>query len=106
MVGDQLGEESAIDAPRHIVPPGNREKGSGVVIETYSIVEARRLRDVLAKTRHALRTVSKPPRRSQSQARIMPGQPSQFAAVGGIIQRRKNDLRIGRIFSLVEKRAR
>src|SRR5258708_35455749 len=106
MVGDQLGEESAIDAPRHIVPPGNREKGSGVVIETYSIVEARRLRDVLAKTRHALRTVVKPPRRSQSQARIMPGQRSQFAAVGRFIQREKNDRQVALIAELIEQRTK
>src|SRR5258708_11726551 len=106
MVGDQLAEKSAIHATRHIVPPRNREKGSGIVVETYSIVEARRLRDVLTKTHHALRTVVKPPRRSQSQARIMPGQRSKFAAVGPVIQPGKNCPQIALITELIEQRAK
>src|SRR5882762_10891632 len=44
MLDDQFREESAVHAPRHVVPSRNRKKGSRVVIKSYGIVEACRLR--------------------------------------------------------------
>ena len=91
MFGHQLRQESRIDAPGHIVPRRNRQKRPRVVIESHRVVEARRLRRLLAESAHPFRAVVEPPWRAQFQARIMPGQRRQFPAVGRLVQREQND---------------
>src|SRR5580658_5479604 len=68
MFSDQAAEKCAIDATRHIVPRRNREERPRVVVESDRVVEPCRFGGQLAKTHHALRTVMKPPRRSEAQA--------------------------------------
>src|ERR1700746_235220 len=78
VLGDLLCEEGAIHAPRHIMPPRNREEGSGIIVEPNRLVEAHRLGHTHAEPSHPLRAVVKPPRRPESQARIVPPQRGQF----------------------------
>ena len=44
VLGDQAGEEGAVDAPGGVVAGGNREECAGVVIEADGVVEAGALR--------------------------------------------------------------
>src|SRR5882724_5390701 len=95
MLSDQLRQKRAIHTPRHIMACRNREEGAGIVVETHGVVETGRFGYALPETRHSLRTVVKPPGRPEPQARIVSGQGSQFATVGRLIQRKKNDRQIG-----------
>ena len=76
--------EMRIHAARHVVPRGNRQKRARIVVESHRVVEAGSFRDRFAESLHALRAVVEPPGRAQPQARIMPGQRREFAAVGRI----------------------
>src|ERR1035437_8515861 len=105
VLGDQPGQEGTVDAPRHVVPRGNGQKGTGIVVETHRIVETRRLRRLLAVAHHALRTVMEPPCRTQPQAGIMPGQRSQFAAVGGLVQGEEDKSELALIAEAIEQGA-
>src|SRR5713101_8100339 len=106
MLGDQLRQKGTIHTPRHVVPCRNREEGTSIVVEAHRIVEARRLRYVLAETHHSFWTVVKPPRRPEPQAGIVPGQWRQFPTVGRFIQREKDDRQIALIAELIEQRAK
>src|SRR5665213_2270755 len=77
----------------------------GIVVETYCIVKAGRLRSLLPETHHSLRTVMKPPRGSKAQARIMACERSQFAADGGLVEHEKNDGEFGFVAKAVEQGA-
>src|ERR1700733_8976175 len=85
MLRDQSRQERTIHAASQIMPPGNGKKSAGIVVESYRVIEPSRLGDPLAETHHSFRAVVKPPRRPQTQARIMPGQRSQLPAVGRFI---------------------
>src|SRR4029077_8436003 len=106
VLGDLLREKAAIHAPRHIMPSRNREEGTGIIVQTNRLVEARRLGHTLAEPSHPLRAVVKPPRRPEPQARIVPPHWSQFPAVSRFIQSEKNDRQIALIAELIEQRAK
>src|SRR5277367_6012737 len=73
------------------MPGGNGEKSPSIVVKPNRVIESRRLRGQLAKARHAFGAVVKPPRRTQTEARIVPCQGRQLAAVGGFIQREQDN---------------
>src|SRR5579859_5646647 len=95
VLGDEVGQECAINAPSHIVPSGNGEESPGIVVEAYGVVEAGGLRRLLAETHHAFRTVMKPPWRTEAQARIMASERSQFAADRGLVEHEEDDGEFG-----------
>ena len=103
--GDQPRQEGAVNAPSHIMPRGNGEERARVVIEAHGVVEARRLRGLLAETHHALGTVKEPPGRPQAQAGIVAGERRQLAAEGRLIQREQNDGEVALVAKAVEQRA-
>src|SRR5580693_2060044 len=104
MFSDQAAEKCAIDAPRHIVPRRNREERPRVVVESDRVVEPCRFGGQLAETHHALRTVMKPPRRSEAQAGIMSGERGQFTADGGLVKHEQNDGEVLFVAEAIEQR--
>src|SRR5580692_5015691 len=106
MLRNELGQKTAIHAPRHIVPSGDGEKRARVIVEANRIVKAGSLRYLFAEAHHSFRAIVKPPRRPEPQARIMPRQRREFAAVGGFIEREKNDGVISLVAELIEQRTK
>src|SRR5690349_14679656 len=72
VLGHQLGEITAVDASRDIVPGRDRQECTRIVVEADGIVKARGLCRLFAKAQHAFRTVVKPPRWPEAQRRIVP----------------------------------
>src|SRR6185369_12121283 len=91
MLSDQLCEECTIYASSHIVPSRNGEESPRVIVEADRIVKSRRFSRKFAETHHPLRTVVKPPRRTNVKARIVSCQRCKFSAVGRLIQCENND---------------
>ena len=91
MLGDQAGEERAVDPPRDVVPRGDRQEGAGVVVEADGVVEARGLGRLLAEAAHAFGAVVEPPGRAELAGRVVAGQRRQLARVGGLVEREEDD---------------
>src|SRR5258708_27753303 len=64
MFRHQTGKKGAIDATRHVMSRGNREKRTGIVIEADRVVKAGSLRCVFPKPHHASMPFVVPPRRA------------------------------------------
>src|ERR1700751_3028275 len=62
MLNHQSRKKGTIDATSHVVPSGNRNKRSTVIIDTDRVVESGSFGSVLAKTHHPFGTVVEPPR--------------------------------------------
>src|SRR5580698_5166973 len=87
MLRDELAKESTIYAAGYIMPRGNRQERTRIVVEPDRVVEACRLGGLLTETRHALRRIVEPPGRAQAQARVMPSQRCEFPAERRLVQR-------------------
>src|ERR1700728_1434919 len=105
MFGYQLGQKSAIDAASQIVPRGNRKERPRVVIKANGVIKSRSFRRLLTETKHTLRTVVKPPRRSKPKTRIVSGQRRQLATISAFVQREKNDGKVRFVPKPIEQRA-
>ena len=104
VLGDQPGEEGAVDPPGDVVPRRDRQEGAGVVVEADGVVEARRLGRHLAEAAHALRAVVEPPGRAQLQARIMAGERRQLARIGALVEGEEDDRQARLVAEPVEQR--
>ena len=82
VLGDELGEEAAVDPPRDVVPRRNRQESTGVVVEADGVVEAGRLGGHAAEALHAFRAVVEPPCRAELEAGVVAGQRGQLAGRG------------------------
>src|SRR5450759_1800932 len=103
VLGNKLGKETAVHPPRHIVTRGDRKEGARVVVEADGVVEACRLRRLLAKPLHALGAVVEPPWRAQPENRIVPCQRRELARIRRLIQREKNDGQIALVAEAIEE---
>ena len=104
VLGDQAGEEAAVDAPRHVVAGRDRQEGAGVVVEADGVVEAGGLGHRLAVAAHALRAVVEPPGRAELQRRVMAGQRRQLARIGGLVEGEEDDREVALVAEPVEQR--
>ena len=91
MLGDELGEIGAVDAPGDVVAGGDREIGAGVVVEADGIVEAGRLRGQLAEAQHRFGRIEEPPARPEPQRRVVPGERGELARIAGLVQGERDD---------------
>src|SRR5258708_30160115 len=91
MMGHKLGQNRTVDPPCHIMPPRDRQERARIVIETHGIVEARGFGHLLSETQHSFFAVIEPPRRTKSEAGIMPGETRHLPAESRFSQRKKND---------------
>ena len=104
MLRYQSCQVGAVHAASDVVPRGNGEEGSGVVVESDGVVEAGGLGGQLAEAHHAFGAVVKPPGRSQAKAGVMPCQRRQLAAVGGFIQGKEDDGERGVVAEALQQR--
>src|SRR6185437_7584274 len=81
MLGDEAREKGAVAAARGVVARRNRQERPGVVVEADGVVEARRLRRLLAEAAQTLGTVVKPPGGTELEHRIVAGERRQLPAV-------------------------
>src|SRR3984893_6493837 len=94
MGADQASQVGAIDPPRQVVARGNREKCTGVVVESDRVIEAGRLGALSPESQHGLGGVVEPPRRTQLEAGIVAGQRREFPRVGALVERKQNQQKI------------
>ena len=87
-------------ASPHIVPRRDGAEGTRVVVEACRVIQSRRFHDLIEVTRHSVQTVVEPPWRTEFQRGIVSGQRSEFARVGGFIEREQDQgkMRIVSIF--------
>ena len=104
VLGDELGQKPAVDAPRHVVPCGDREIGARVVVEADGVVEAGGLRRELAEAAHAAGAVEEPPGRPEPQARIVAGERRELAAVGALVEREQDQREVRLVAEAIEQR--
>src|SRR5262245_20566775 len=71
VLGHKHCKVPAVDPSRHVVPRGDRQERTRVVVEADGIVEAGRFRHLLAKAQHAFGTVVEPPRGTELQSRVV-----------------------------------
>src|SRR5690242_13539830 len=86
MPRNQTAEEVRVHAARQVVSRWNRAKRARGVGKARRLVDPRRLRGPLPEPRHAGHRIVKPPRRPEPDGRIVTGEWSQLAAVGGLVQ--------------------
>jgi hypothetical protein len=91
MLNHQSRRKGTIDATSYVVPRGNRNKRSTVIIETDSVVESGSLGSVLAKTHHPFGTVVEPPRGTQPETWIVSGKWGKFATISRFIESKQNN---------------
>src|SRR2546423_1153075 len=91
MPRDETGKVVRVDAAGEIVPSGDRAESARVVSESCGVLDARRLRRLLAKSHHSLDRVMKPPRRAEQHRRIMTGQRGKLTTVGRLVQREHDE---------------
>ena len=90
MPRDEPAEEVRVDATREIVARRNRAERARVVVEAGGVVDARRLRDLLPKARHALDRIVEPPRRAEPHRRIVTGERRELARVSRLVEREEH----------------
>src|SRR5712672_2298945 len=81
----EAAEEGAVDAAGYVVAGGDGEKGAGVVVEAYGVVEAGGLGGLFAEAHHALGGVVEPPGRTEFERGIVAGERGELTGVGGLV---------------------
>src|SRR5437879_2495421 len=104
MLRDESGQKPAIDTARGIMARGDREQGACIVVESHGVVKARRLGRLLAEAAHALRTIVKPPGRTEFERGIVASERRELTCIGGLIEREDNDRETALVAIAVEQR--
>src|SRR6202051_4799514 len=94
MSGDQFSQVGAVDPSGQVVARGNREKCTGIVVESDRVIEACRLGALPPESQHGLGGVVEPPRRTQLEAGVVAGQRREFPRVGALVERKENEQKI------------
>ncbi len=105
VLGDEAGEEGAVDAAGYVVAGGDGEEGAGVVVEADGVVEAGGFGGLFAEAHHAFGRVVEPPGRAELERGIVAGEGGEFAGEGGLVEGEEDEGEAGVVAVLVEQRA-
>ena len=91
MPSNKAAEVVCVDAARQIVSSRNRAKGARVVVEAGGVVDASRLRRLLAEADHSFDGIVEPPRRSEAHCWVVTCNRSELAGICRLVQREHHE---------------